>query len=44
MSIMPNSDKVGDVRLMEKFHLTGVTKITKSLPSGEGLAKVNNKN
>lgn len=44
MSIMSNSDKVGDVKLIEKFHLTRVTKITKSLPSGEGIVKVNNKN
>lgn len=39
MSIMPNSEKVGDVRLIEKFHMTRVTKITKSLPSREGIAK-----
>lgn len=43
---LPVIHKVGDVRVVEKCHLTRVTVIAKSLPSGEEMANVsdNDKN
>lgn len=37
--LMPNSGKVGDVRLIEKCHLIGAPEIARNLPSGEEMAK-----
>lgn len=45
VSIMPAGDKVKKLRLIGRCHSTIVTKITRNLPSGEGMAKVSdNKN
>ena len=37
--LMPNSGKVGDVRLIEKCHLIGAPEIARNFPRGEEMAK-----
>ena len=44
LPFVPNGDKVQEVRFVENCHLTRVTEITESMPSGGELARISDNN